>query len=74
MATPAVAGGIALMLQHYRDVYNTSSNFYPSTAKAILIHTADDMGNPGPDYQWGYGQVDLPRAIDLISRRGIPPG
>ena len=71
MATPAVAGGIALMLQHYRDVYNTSSNFYPSTAKAILIHTADDMGNPGPDYQWGYGQVDLPRAVDLISRRAF---
>lgn len=71
MATPAVAGGIALMLQHYRDVYNTSSNFYPSTAKAILIHTADDMGNAGPDYQWGYGQVDLPHAIDLISRRAL---
>ena len=58
MATPAVAGGVALMLQQYRAVYNTSSNFWPSTAKAILIHTADDMGNPGPDYQWGYGQVD----------------
>jgi len=52
----AVAGSIALMLQHYRDVYNTSGNFWPSTAKAILMHTADDLGNPGPDYQWGYGR------------------
>ncbi|MBN1179652.1 MAG: S8 family serine peptidase, partial [Anaerolineae bacterium] len=71
MATPAVAGGIALMLQHYRDVYNTSGNFWPSTAKAILMQTADDFGNPGPDYQWGYGQVDIHAAVDLISRKAF---
>ena len=68
MATPAVAGGIALMLQHYRSVYGTSGNFWPSTAKAILMQTADDFGNPGPDYQWGFGQVDLLAAVNLISR------
>ena len=71
MATPAVAGGIALMLQQYRNIYNTSGNFWPSTAKAILIHTADDFGNPGPDYQWGYGQVDIHAAVDLISRKAF---
>jgi hypothetical protein len=37
MATPAVAGSLALMLQHYRAVYNTTGNFWPSTAKAILM-------------------------------------
>jgi len=71
MATPAVSGGIALMLQHYRDVYNTSGNFWPSTAKAILMQTANDFGNPGPDYQWGYGQVDIQAAVDLISRKAF---
>ncbi len=71
MATPAVAGSIALMLQHYRTVYNTTGNFWPSTAKAILIQTADDFGNPGPDYQWGFGQVDAKAAVDLISRRAF---
>lgn len=71
MATPAVAGSIALMLQHYRAVYGTSGNFWPSTAKAILIHTATDRGNPGPDYQWGYGLVNIRRAVDLISARGF---
>jgi uncharacterized membrane protein len=71
MATPAVAGGIALMLQHYRDVYNTTSRFWPSTAKAILMQTAEDFGNPGPDYQWGYGQVDIHAAVDLISRKAF---
>ncbi len=71
MATPAVSGGIALMLQHYRDVYNTDGNFWPSTAKAILMQTADDFGNPGPDFQWGYGQVDIQAAVDLISRKAF---
>ncbi len=71
MATPAVSGGIALMLQHYRAVYNTSGNFWPSTAKAILMQTATDLGNPGPDYQWGYGLVNIHAAVDLISRRAF---
>ena len=68
MATPAVGGSIALMLQHYRTVYGTSGNFWPSTAKAILMQTADDFGNPGPDYQWGFGQVDILASVQLISR------
>ncbi len=71
MATPAVAGSIALMLEHYRDVYGTTGNFWPSTAKAILVQTARDFGNPGPDYQWGYGQVDIRAAVDLITRRAF---
>jgi len=71
MATPAVAGGIALMLEHYRDVYNTSGRFWPSTAKAILMQTSTDQGRPGPDYQWGYGLVDIQTAVDLISRKAF---
>lgn len=71
MATPAVAGGIALMLQHYRDVYNTTGRFWPSAAKAILMQTATDLGRAGPDYEWGYGQVNIHAAVDLISRRAF---
>ncbi len=71
MATPAVSGGIALMLEHYRDVYNTTGRFWPSTAKAILMQTASDQGRPGPDYQWGYGLVDIQTSVDLISRKAF---
>lgn len=71
MATPAVAGSIALMLQQYRTTYSTSGNFWPSTAKAILMQTASDLGNTGPDYQWGFGQVRIQQAVDLIIRRGF---
>ncbi|MBI5568293.1 MAG: S8 family serine peptidase, partial [Chloroflexi bacterium] len=71
MASPAVAGSIALMLQQYRTTYSTSANFWPSTAKALLMQTADDRGNAGPDYQWGFGQVRIQQAVDLIMRRGL---
>ncbi len=71
MAAPAVSGGIALMLEHYRDVYNTNGTFWPSTAKAILMQTASDQGRPGPDYQWGYGLVDIQASVDLISRKAF---
>jgi predicted outer membrane repeat protein len=71
MASPAVAGSIALMLQQYRTTYSTSGNFWPSTAKALLMQTAEDRGNAGPDYQWGFGQVRIQQAVDLIMRRGL---
>jgi subtilisin family serine protease len=71
MASPSVAGSIALMLQAYRLQYNTTGNFWPSTAKALLIQTATDLGNAGPDYQNGYGLVNIQAAVDLINRRGF---
>ncbi|MCP4168040.1 MAG: S8 family serine peptidase [Chloroflexi bacterium] len=66
MSAPAVAGIVTLMLQQYRSTYSTSEEFLPSTAKALLIHTAADRGNPGPDYQYGYGRVDGVSAVDAL--------
>ncbi len=71
MAAPSVTGSVALMLQEYRLVYNTSGNFWPSSAKALLIQTATDLGNPGPDYQNGFGLVNIQAAVDLINRKGL---
>lgn len=66
MATPAVAGILSLMLQEYRDTYNTAGEFLPSTAKVLLMNTAADLGNAGPDYQFGYGHVDAQAAVDAV--------
>lgn len=66
MATPAVAGVLALMLQQYRDTYNTAGEFLPSTAKVLLMNTATDLGNTGPDFQFGYGLVDAQEAVDAV--------
>jgi subtilisin family serine protease len=71
MASPTTAGIIALMLEQYRATYSTSGEFLPSTAKALLIHTAVDLGHTGPDYQFGYGRIDGVAAVDTIIARDL---
>ncbi|MFO7872012.1 MAG: S8 family serine peptidase [Candidatus Undinarchaeales archaeon] len=63
-AAPVVSGISTLM---YKE-YNTTHLQYPwpSTVKAVLIHTALDLNETGPDYATGYGIVNATRAIDLI--------
>lgn len=31
--------------------------------RALLCNTAQDLGNPGPDYEYGYGRVDAFKAV-----------
>jgi hypothetical protein len=65
MATPNASGSAALLVQLYK------SNFRgqipkASTLKALMIHTADDVGRPGPDYQYGWGYLNVKAAADVI--------
>ena len=36
--------------------------------RAILAHTAEDLGEPGPDYKFGWGLADAKSAADVIGR------
>lgn len=64
MAAPAVTGISALITEQWKRSYNTQ----PSSAalKALLIAGADDLGNPGPDYTYGFGLANAQRSVDLI--------
>jgi hypothetical protein len=65
MAAPAVASGMALLVEHYRNVTPLAApDMLPSTLRALLIHTATDIGTPGPDFATGYGLIDIPAALD----------
>ncbi len=65
MATPAVAGSLILVQQHHN---NLKGRFMKaSTLKAIAIHTADEAGNAGPDYQFGWGLLNTAKAVQLIT-------
>jgi hypothetical protein len=67
MATPTVAGVSALILQDFRVQYpEVTSDPRNSFLKALLAHTAVDLGIPGPDYQFGYGSIRAQAAIDLM--------
>jgi hypothetical protein len=70
-AAPAVSGLIALMMQKLETMGIAKGSVYPSSYKALLIHAAQDLGNPGPDYAYGYGRVRAPETIDLIANRSF---
>ena len=65
MSCPGVAGGVATMYEGYRYHYNGDDPL-ASTVKAILLNTALDLGNPGPDFTFGYGKANFYRAHKVI--------
>jgi len=64
MAAPAVAGAWALMVEAYRKQFNTNPE--AALLKAYLMNTANDIGNPGPDYTFGYGMPDVACAVQAL--------
>ena len=64
-SAPAITGTVALLLEYYKSLFNDETP-NASTVKAILLHTANDVGNTGPDYQYGWGLANAQRAIQLI--------
>jgi len=67
MATPHVTGVTALLIQQWQITNGAGEFPLPSTLKAILVHSAVDRGNTGPDYIYGYGRIDALAAVQLIT-------
>mgnify|MGYP000111293136 CR=1 FL=1 len=61
-SAPTVAGGAALLYQAYRQAHGGVD---PPAAlvKTLLLNTADDLGRPGPDFEFGWGRPHLGRAL-----------
>ncbi len=66
MATPVVSGAIALLLEDFRAQFPGLPDPIPSFYKAILLHTAEDIGATGPDYRSGYGSLRIADAVDQL--------
>jgi len=71
MSSPNVAGSAALLLNVYDNEVGSGA-MRASTLKGLLIHTADDIGNAGPDYVYGWGLVNVKAAADTI-KAGYDP-
>lgn len=64
MSAPVVTGiGALLMEQWGRTIGGTPG---PAALKALLIHGAQDLGNAGPDYTYGFGLADAKASVDLV--------
>ncbi|MBN1345701.1 MAG: S8 family serine peptidase [Phycisphaerae bacterium] len=66
MATPTVCGLSALILQDYKTLHPGEPLPRNSTLKVLFAHNAVDLGNVGPDYQFGYGSVRVKDTIDFM--------
>jgi hypothetical protein len=66
MASPSVAGSVGLLQQHYRNLRGTY--MYASMLKGLVLHTADEAGNRGPDYKYGWGLMNTSRAAEVVSQ------
>lgn len=65
MATPNAAGSAALVADVYFRLFG-GATMRSSALKGLLLHTADDLGRTGPDYEFGWGLLNTRAAVDLV--------
>jgi hypothetical protein len=65
MAAPGATGAAVLLIDLYGRLLPGQA-MRASTIKALMIHTADDLGPPGPDYNYGWGLINVKAAADQI--------
>ncbi len=73
MAAPVVTGAIALLQERYKQL-NSGSTANSALMKALLCNTANDLGNIGPDYAYGFGMVNVRKAVESLEANQIITG
>ncbi|HEY8928871.1 MAG TPA: S8 family serine peptidase [Mucilaginibacter sp.] len=66
MAAPNITGSLYLLQEYYAQK-NGGRFMRASTLKGLICHTAFDAGNPGPDYIYGWGLLDMKKAAQAIT-------
>ena len=64
-AAPGIAGIFGQMYQAYKELTG-APNPPAALIKACLLNTAEDIGNPGPDFIYGWGRVNSLRALTTL--------
>ncbi|MGZ8867947.1 MAG: S8 family serine peptidase, partial [Thermoanaerobaculia bacterium] len=69
MSAPAVTAMAGLLTQQWRRTF-AGANPTPAVLKTLLIAGAEDLGNAGPDYTYGYGLTNAKNSVDLVLADG----
>jgi|GEM_PF-348400 hypothetical protein len=64
-AAPGIAGVLTQLHQAYRE-FNNGDNAPSGLLKASILNTANDLGNPGPDFKFGWGKVNAYKAMKTL--------
>ncbi len=71
-ASPGIAGVAAQLYEVYQDQNGSLPD--SGLIKGILLNTANDYGNPGPDFNYGWGMVNGLRAAQVIENNHFITG
>lgn len=70
MAAPVITGVTALLQEAYRKSH-LGANAKAALLKALMCNTAEDLGNPGPDYTFGFGMLNARKAVEAMEANQI---
>jgi subtilase family protein len=65
MASPVITGIAALLTEQWKRTF-AGARPKPEQLKALILAGTEDLGNPGPDYTYGFGLVNAKNSVDLI--------
>lgn len=66
MACPGTSGTAALIYELYERSYGSQPPAH--LIKALMSNGADDIGRPGPDYQFGFGRINASRSAAILDK------
>lgn len=64
MACPGASGTTALIYEYYQRKHKMLPHAH--MAKNLMANSADDIGNVGPDFRFGFGRINGKRAVQII--------
>ena len=73
MATPVVTGVLATLSQRYKQL-NNNENPEAALLKALVCNTAEDLGRPQVDFNYGYGRLNARKARLTLENHSYQPG
>jgi hypothetical protein len=65
MAAPQVTGIIGLWMQIYKSLFS-NAELNAAAAKTLMVHSAAEAGNVGPDPWYGWGYIDAKKGAELL--------
>ncbi len=65
MACPQVAAAAALLAQRLKQINGTTKP-RADLLKTLLINGSTDIGNPGPDFRFGFGFLNVERSLIML--------
>jgi hypothetical protein len=70
MAAPHVAGAIALLLSATNIRAKEPCQLRANLVLDLICGAVDDLGETGQDHRYGFGRLDVLRAVDFAKQRG----